>query len=68
METTILGLGFRFAQVRGTVFRGPYNTECSLSGSIWGSPYLEKLLIRSRNNKQLLGSTGCHLFPAHLAN
>ena len=31
------------SQIRGTLFRGPYNKDYSIFGSILGSPYFGKL-------------------------
>ena len=34
------GLGFREFPKLGVPFRGPYSKDCSILGSILGSPYL----------------------------
>ena len=39
LSTSIWG----FPKIRGTIFRGFHKKDCSILGSIWGSPYFGKL-------------------------
>ena len=51
-ETTIYGLGFKAFPTLGIPFRGPYNIDYNMLGSIWG-PYLgkspSKLVVSPKN-------------------
>ena len=42
----IFSKDFGFPQMRGSLFRGPYNQDSNIFGSILGSPYLGKLPLK----------------------
>ena len=57
------------SQIRGTLFRGPYNKDYSILGSILGSPYFGKLpyhvkLQRARSS--LIKGSACARVAPHI--
>ena len=44
------------SQIRGTLFRGPYNKDYSILGSILGSPYFGKLPYSKPKKELYLGA------------
>ena len=54
----VVGVTWGFPKIRGTFFGGPYNTDYSISGSIWGSPYFGKLAHGGAEDDLLMGVPG----------
>ena len=44
-----------FPKISGTIFGGPNNKDCSILGSILGSPYLQKLPCRDCKYHGIMG-------------